>query len=81
MTTMPAVALLAGGLAKRLGPLTKQMPKSMLEVAGEPFIAHQLRLLSRERIARVATKSTARTRSEPAARCATPCTSSGTNFL
>jgi NDP-sugar pyrophosphorylase family protein len=53
MTTMPAVALLAGGLAKRLGPLTKQMPKSMLEVAGEPFIAHQLRLLSRERIARV----------------------------
>ena len=53
MTTMPAVALLAGGLAKRLGPLTKQMPKSMLEVAGEPFIAHQLRLLSRERIAHV----------------------------
>jgi NDP-sugar pyrophosphorylase family protein len=53
MTDMPPVALLAGGLATRLGDLTKQMPKAMLHVAGEPFIAHQLRLLRRERVPRV----------------------------
>lgn len=53
MTEMPPVALLAGGLATRLRPLTAQVPKAMLEVAGEPFIAHQLRLLRRERISRV----------------------------
>jgi NDP-sugar pyrophosphorylase family protein len=53
MTEMPAVALLAGGLATRLRPLTEQVPKAMLEVAGEPFIAHQLRLLRRERISQI----------------------------
>src|SRR5438270_5295363 len=53
MTQMPPVALLAGGLATRLRPLTEQVPKAMLEVAGEPFIAHQLRLLRRENITRV----------------------------
>ena len=52
MTEMPAVALLAGGLATRLRPLTGKMPKAMLEVAGEPFIAHQLRLLQREGVTR-----------------------------
>jgi NDP-sugar pyrophosphorylase family protein len=50
---MPPVALLAGGLATRLRPLTGKTPKAMLEVAGEPFIAHQLRLLRRQGIARV----------------------------
>jgi NDP-sugar pyrophosphorylase family protein len=53
MTQMPPVALLAGGLATRLRPLTEQVPKAMLDVAGEPFIAHQLRLLRRENITRV----------------------------
>jgi len=53
MTKMPPLALLAGGLATRLRPLTEQVPKAMLEVAGEPFIAHQLRLMRRERISRV----------------------------
>src|SRR5215217_9607755 len=53
MTEMPAVALLAGGLATRLRPLTEQVPKAMIEVAGEPFIAHQLRLLRREGVSRV----------------------------
>src|SRR4051812_26488857 len=53
MTEMPPLALLAGGLATRLGDLTKQVPKAMLDVAGEPFIAHQLRLLRRERVPRV----------------------------
>ncbi|HUZ72367.1 MAG TPA: sugar phosphate nucleotidyltransferase [Stellaceae bacterium] len=47
---LPALALLAGGLATRLRPITATIPKSMVEVAGAPFIAHQLRLLARERI-------------------------------
>jgi NDP-sugar pyrophosphorylase family protein len=42
---MPPLALLAGGLATRLGKLTKRVPKSLVEIAGEPFVAHQLRLL------------------------------------
>lgn len=50
---MPPVALLAGGLATRLRPLTETIPKSMLEVAGEPFIAHQLHLLRRENVTEI----------------------------
>jgi NDP-sugar pyrophosphorylase family protein len=40
------LALLAGGLATRLGARAQKLPKSMISVAGEPFIAHQLRLLA-----------------------------------
>jgi NDP-sugar pyrophosphorylase family protein len=47
------VAILAGGLATRLRPLTEKIPKALVEVAGEPFIAHQLRLLHSRGIARV----------------------------
>jgi N-acetyl-alpha-D-muramate 1-phosphate uridylyltransferase len=50
---MPPVALLAGGLATRLRPVTMTVPKSMLTVADEPFIAHQMRLLCRERVSDV----------------------------
>jgi NDP-sugar pyrophosphorylase family protein len=42
---MISAAILAGGLATRLRPFTAQVPKSLLDVNGEPFIAHQLRLL------------------------------------
>jgi NDP-sugar pyrophosphorylase family protein len=42
---MMPCAILAGGLATRLGTLTEQTPKSLLPIGGEPFIAHQLRLL------------------------------------
>lgn len=39
------VAILAGGLATRLRPLTEKVPKLLVEVAGEPFFNHQIRLL------------------------------------
>jgi N-acetyl-alpha-D-muramate 1-phosphate uridylyltransferase len=39
------VVILAGGLATRLRPITEKIPKALIEVAGQPFIAHQLRLL------------------------------------
>jgi NDP-sugar pyrophosphorylase family protein len=42
---MLPVAILAGGLATRLGSLTEKTPKSLIPIAGEAFIAHQLRLL------------------------------------
>jgi D-sedoheptulose 7-phosphate isomerase len=50
---MIPVAILAGGLATRLRPITTTIPKSLVPVAGEPFIAHQLRLLKREGVERV----------------------------
>jgi len=39
------VAILAGGLATRLRPVTEKIPKSLIPVAGKPFLAHQLELL------------------------------------
>ena len=50
MIRMPPIAVLAGGFATRMRPLTEQLPKALLEVAGEPFIAHQLRLFARQGI-------------------------------
>ena len=39
------VAILAGGLATRLRPITEKIPKSLVPVAGRPFLAHQLEQL------------------------------------
>ena len=38
-------AILCGGLATRLRPLTERIPKSLIPIHGEPFIAYQLKLL------------------------------------
>lgn len=51
--TFPPVLILCGGLATRLGERTKSTPKAMLQIAGRPFIDHQLRLLKRQGVSRV----------------------------
>jgi NDP-sugar pyrophosphorylase family protein len=47
------VAILAGGLATRLRPITEKIPKALIPVADEPFLAHQLRLLASRGIRKV----------------------------
>ncbi|WP_414663849.1 nucleotidyltransferase family protein [Horticoccus sp. 23ND18S-11] len=47
------VAILAGGLATRLRPITEKIPKLLVEVAGEPFFSHQLRLLKKNGLTRI----------------------------
>jgi N-acetyl-alpha-D-muramate 1-phosphate uridylyltransferase len=50
--TLP-VAILAGGLATRLRPITESIPKALVEIAGKPFIVHQLALLHDAGVRRV----------------------------
>jgi len=50
--TLP-VAILAGGIATRLRPTTETIPKSLIEVAGRPFLFHQLEWLREEGVERV----------------------------
>lgn len=50
---MLPIAILGGGLATRLRPITETIPKALIEIAGEPFLAHQLRLLRRAGYERV----------------------------
>jgi MurNAc alpha-1-phosphate uridylyltransferase len=47
------VAILAGGLATRLFPVTRSMPKALVDVGGQPFIVQQLKLLSDNGVTRV----------------------------
>ncbi|MBI2069792.1 MAG: nucleotidyltransferase family protein [Elusimicrobia bacterium] len=42
------VVILAGGLGTRLRPLTLSMPKPMIEVAGKPFLEHQMLMLKNQ---------------------------------
>ena len=44
---LPTVCILAGGLGSRLGTRAGGVPKPLVEVAGRPFLLHQLELLSR----------------------------------
>ncbi|MBK9334529.1 MAG: NTP transferase domain-containing protein [Ignavibacteria bacterium] len=50
---MNNLALLAGGLATRLKPLTETIPKSLVDINGNPFIYHQLKLLKENGIKKV----------------------------
>jgi len=45
--------ILAGGRGTRLGPLTSNVPKPMLPVAGKPFLEHLIRNLCRYGIDRI----------------------------
>jgi MurNAc alpha-1-phosphate uridylyltransferase len=47
------VAILAGGLAMRLRPLTEATPKALLDVAGKPFIIRQLDYLREQGVGQV----------------------------
>jgi NDP-sugar pyrophosphorylase family protein len=50
---MLPVAILAGGLATRLRPITETIPKALVDVAGKPFIDRQLNYLRGQGIRRV----------------------------
>ena len=47
------IAILAGGRATRLRPLTEHIPKSLVEVAGKPFAVHQVELLRRHGVTEI----------------------------
>jgi N-acetyl-alpha-D-muramate 1-phosphate uridylyltransferase len=44
------IAILAGGLATRLGKLTQKKPKSLLEIQGKPFIEYQIEQVKKQGI-------------------------------
>ena len=47
------VAILAGGLATRLHPITQEIPKALIDIHGRPFIAWQLDGLRAQGVSRV----------------------------
>lgn len=47
------VAILAGGLATRMRPVTTTIPKALIEVAGKPFIHRQLEYLKAQGVSKV----------------------------
>lgn len=53
MPTPRQAVILAGGRGARLAPLTDSIPKPMVDVHGEPFLAHLLRLVARQGIGQV----------------------------
>lgn len=50
---MLPVAILAGGLATRLRPITEKIPKALVPVAGRPFIERQLEYLKSQNVVHV----------------------------
>jgi len=53
MTSFPPVLILCGGMGTRMKSVYPDLPKAMMPLNGEPFIAHQLRLLAREAVKKV----------------------------
>jgi len=50
---MKQIIILAGGLATRLYPTTKKIPKSMVLIKGKPFLEYQLTLCRKNKIKNV----------------------------
>mgnify|MGYP001223093129 CR=1 FL=1 len=50
---MLPTAILSGGLATRLHPVTKTLPKALIKISGQPFIFHQLKFLRKQGIRKV----------------------------
>ena len=50
MTALPPIAVIAGGLGTRLYPITKTIPKSLVQVKGAAFIDWQLKLFAKRGI-------------------------------
>jgi NDP-sugar pyrophosphorylase family protein len=46
-------AILAGGLATRLRPLTEKVPKSMIRIKDKPFLAYQIDLLRKNNVSEI----------------------------
>jgi NDP-sugar pyrophosphorylase family protein len=44
------VAILAGGMANRLGEMTRKEPKSLLKILGRPFIEYQIEIIRKKGI-------------------------------
>ena len=47
------IVILCGGLATRLYPLTKKIPKSMIEIKENPFLEHQIDLFKKNGIFKI----------------------------
>ena len=44
------IVILCGGLATRLGNLAKDIPKSMIQIEGKPFLEYQIKNLKKHSI-------------------------------
>jgi len=47
------VAILAGGLATRMRPITEKIPKILIEIEGRPFAEYQIELLRAHRLTKI----------------------------
>ena len=50
---LPDILILAGGKAKRLGEVSKKLPKSLISFYGKPFIYYQLKLLKKNKFNKI----------------------------
>tara|TARA_B100001179_G_C18579576_1_gene399234 strand:+ start:783 stop:1514 length:732 start_codon:yes stop_codon:yes gene_type:complete len=50
---LPNILILAGGKAKRLGRVSKNLPKSLINFYGIPFLYYQLKLLEKSKFKKI----------------------------